>query len=254
MFLKMNLKRSVINWGMAVSVIISTVILFRSYIVNGVVGNSSTDILTISIYPLAMSGYVPFAALFPVLPYGFSYLEEKNSGFQKYIFMRTTYQRYMAHKIFFTGFAGGLSMVIPFIFVFWYAVIVGQPVSPELYPQVYTEHIWGNYMFIWGGMLVLLFRLILFFLFGFLWAEVALLISVLCSNRYVTFVVPFIIYQALWMLLKESFLVYLNPAVLWRSDFGADTPLAAPFIIQTVNIFIVIVFIIVFMRFKLKKQ
>ena len=67
MFLKMNLKRSVINWGMAVSVIISTVILFRSYIVNGVVGNSSTDILTISIYPLAMSGYVPFAALFPVL-------------------------------------------------------------------------------------------------------------------------------------------------------------------------------------------
>ena len=35
-------------------------------------------------------------------------------------------------------------MVIPFIFVFGYAVIVGQPVSPELYPQVYTEQYLGK--------------------------------------------------------------------------------------------------------------
>lgn len=243
MFFRLNLKKSILNLGMVTACVISMIILFRSYFMYGLTKPVNVDILTLTINPLAMSGFIPFACVFPILPFAFSYLEEKNSGYIKSILTRTTQKRYIITKVFFTGFSGGISMVIPFTILFIYTYLIGKPVSSDLFPQVYLDHMWGKYIFIWGGVFVLVCRIVLVFLFGCIWAEMALLVSTICPNRYVTFLAPFIIYQLAWMTFQNDILVKLNPAVLFRSDFVAGTPLYQPFLVQCIILLVISILI-----------
>lgn len=68
-----------------------------------------------------------------------------------------------------------------------------------------------------GGLLVLGLKLILAFVFGFLWALVPLAISAWVPNRYVTLIAPFVLYQCMWALLSGT---PFNPVGLLRCDMG----------------------------------
>ena len=76
------------------------------------------------------------------------------------------------------------------------------------------------------------------------------MISLIFKNRYVAFVLPFLIYELSWILIPVHL---LNPVFLVRSDFDAQTPLWLPYLIDAVYIAAVIG-INVFLFWRQKKQ
>ena len=74
-------------------------------------------------------------------------------------------------------------------------------------------------MQIGGGALVLFGKIVLGSLFGAVWGLVALYVSTIFANRYVTLIAPFVLYQALWVIFQT--IPYLNPLFLLRGDFPA---------------------------------
>ena len=68
---------------------------------------------------------------------------------------------------------------------------------------------------LYGGSLYVALKLVLGFLFGAVWALVGLVVSVLFTNQYITYIAPFVIYQILWFLLEGS---ALNPVYMLRGD------------------------------------
>lgn len=231
MIKKNNFKKSIFNWGMAAAVVCVSMIIFRPlFVYNILEARNETDIMSATMPSLGMSSFVPFAGIFPVLPYALSYVEEKNSGYYKSILLRCNKKTYVVNKVLFTGLSGGIAVALPFVLLFIVLGIFMADTTPVNHPQVFDNMIWAPYMYIWGGRLVLVLRCIQIFLFGVLWAELALLISLFVTNRYVAFILPFIIYQLGWY----CFPFYINPAFLLRSDWEMTQyiKLYTPFLIM----------------------
>lgn len=133
---------------------------------------SLTGILTVL---GALSGYLPFLCLFPMLPYSFSYIEEKNSGYLKYIRMRISRRKYILCKTAGVGLSGGLTMVVSLVM----SLIVGS-MKVQLSPGMVIQ------------------SMVISFLFGVIWALIALCVSVILCNCFLTWFVPFMMYQIVW--------------------------------------------------------
>ena len=86
------------------------------------------------------------------------------------------------------------------------------------YPSHLQGMIWEKYIGVWGGILILLLKLILVFLFGVFCSEAALLISVICANRYVVFVGILTFYLVNWILTPGKYSVFVEQFLL-RGDF-----------------------------------
>lgn len=233
MIKKNNFKKSIFNWGMAVAVVCVSMIIFRPlFVYNILEARNETDIMSATMPSLGMSSFVPFAGIFPVLPYALSYVEEKNSGYYKSILLRCNKKTYVVNKVFFTGLSGGIAVALPFVLLFTVLGIFMADTTPANHPQIFDDRIWAPYMYIWGGRLVLILRCIQTFLFGVLWAELALFISLFVTNRYVAFILPFVIYQLAWYTLP----FYINPVYLLRADWRRTeyVGLYTPFLIMLV--------------------
>ena len=119
-FFRYDIRCSIFNGGMLLSIILSLLILLQSLSSAHIFStDSNMDYLSITLIPLATSGYVPFACFFAVFPYAFSFLEEYNSGYIKYILLRMDRKRYLRQKIIAVSISGGVAMVIPFFFIFF---------------------------------------------------------------------------------------------------------------------------------------
>lgn len=195
------------------------------------------DLLSLYTEPFAFSSFVVFAGMFPGMPYAYSYLEEKNSGYLKFIQIRMPMKRYMFQKICYTGLSGGLTMLIPGILIFAVLEWMTVDTSPVQYPFVFSDLMWAPLMFVWGGRLVLLLKGILLFLFGVMWSELALLVSLLVRNKYVAFILPFAIFEILWIVVGSS---EFNPIYLIRGDFDWTMAIYKPFVIDLVYIALLI--------------
>ena len=211
-------KKALKNPMMVVSVIITFIILLRVFFIYDLF-NTKMDYLTMFTYPIALSGFLPFAALLAILPYAFSYLEEKNSGYGNYIISRCGIKKYVVSKVLSVGVSGGVAMTIPFILIIVIVLLNGESVTTTNYPEMYVGRIWEPYLFIWGGKFIFLLRVLLIFMFGTEWAEIALFISVCYSNRYVVFIMTFVCYQLMWMILPTK----INMTYLFRADFSRET-------------------------------
>ncbi len=254
MLLKNDLKRSLLNPGMALAIGITLLMFVESLYSNGLfpLKYSGGELLSNYQVPMALSSYVQFACVFPMLPYAFSYLEEKNSGYVKYILQRMSPMKYIVNKIFWCGISGGMACVVPSVFLFIYLNLISDPSTKVLAENV--DMIWDPYCYIWGGNFVLLLKLVVLFMFGVLWAEITLLISLFIHNRYIVFVIPFMIYIMTWMLLPGN-LDLFKEILYVRGDFSLSYSLcfgiATPFVMQSIYIAIVCVAILqVFQRRK----
>lgn len=241
----MLLKKSILNIRMLLSVLVSFAILLSSMFINGQVPmfitNSFTqgwDLLTLYTVPFAYSSFVIFAGLFPGLPYAYSYLEEQNSGYLKFIQVRMSRKKYAVQKIYFAGLSGGLSMLLTGILIFIVLDVMSFDTTVAQHPPIFEELVWAPWMYIWGGRLVLLLKAILLFLFGVLWSELALFFSLIVRNKYVAFVLPFIVYEMLWILMGGTI---LNPVFILRFDFGIEYPLYSAYFVFTVYILLLVI-------------
>lgn len=175
------------------------------------------DRLMLLTAPMSLSGFTPFAVLFPLIPYATSFCDEFNSGYTKYIITRIGVKRYTKKKIISVGLSGALAIGIPFLIIFVMIALIGVPTTAANMSDYYWGTKWEPYVAIWGGNLVLTAKLLLGLLFGCVWALVGLAISTVVTNRYVVVIGPFILYQALWRLLANT---PFNPLYMLRGDFG----------------------------------
>ena len=241
---RLVLRKSVWNVKMLLVVAVSFAILVSPLVTNGMVeaffknGSVNVDLISLQAYPFALSSFVIFAGMFPGIPYAYSYLEERSSGYLKFIRLRMSRKKYAFQKIFYSGLSGGLSMLIPGILIFALVDIMGVDTTPEQYPTVCDSMIWAPYLFIAGGRLILALKAILLFLFGVMWSEFSLLISQLVRNRYAAFVLPFIIFEMLWLIAGGSI---FNPIFLIRGDFENTYPLCTPYVVDIFYITVLVI-------------
>lgn len=224
------------------SCLLVLIILFRPLISDGLlIVNKDQDMLTWLATPMAASGITPFICIFPTLPYAYSYLEEINCQYYKYVVSRCNHKKYKLNKIIFTALSGGASLLIPCMILFLIISLFGADTF-EHFPYIYENMQWSPYLLIWGGRFVLLLKLINIFLFGCVWALIALLVSVIIPNRYIAFIVPFALYQAIWIITSNSKgLGILNPGALFRGDTFLGMPLLLPHLIHLTAIIIIFI-------------
>ncbi len=166
----------------------------------------------------ALSVYIIFAGMFPGIPYSFSLLEERNSGYLRFILQRMSAKRYVRSKILTAGISGAVSTLIPYLALVVPVWIVTANSGVEPYGDLSFVLQWQQVALAYGEWAVYVLRGLLMALFGILWAEVTLLLSLFVRNKYIAFVLPFVLFQLIWIIVPNS----VNPVLLIRSDAAAD--------------------------------
>lgn len=225
-----DLKKAVLNWKMAASVLCAFLILIHPLILDNVwSGMKEQDALYWLTFPMATSGFTPFACIFPIIPYGLGFVEEYNTGYIKVVISRSGKKVYIRNKIISCLVSGGGMMAAAFGMIFLVCLIGGSRVTEESVSEFYALSAWQPYVTVWGGKLVLLMKLALAFAHGAVWGLAALLVSSLYVNRYAVLMIPFIVYQIAWHFMQNS---VLNPVYLLRADWGGYQVWYQPFGIQ----------------------
>lgn len=175
--------------------------------------------LTLVSEVFALSVYIIFAGMFPGIPYGFSLLEERNSGYLRFILQRMSAKRYIQSKIFWVGISGAVSTFIPYLALAVPVWMLTVDSGVEPYQNLAFVLQWQQIALTYGEGMVYLLKGLLMVLFGILWAEVTLLLSLFVKNKYIAFVLPFVLFQLIWILIPNH---DLNPVFLIRSDSTVD--------------------------------
>ena len=212
-----NLKRSCINYGMLLSITIIFCIIYRPLMNRGIYDHigEKADWLTLLMDPMAASGFTPFSAIFPILPCAFLFCEEYNSGYIRMILMRTGKWKYCIQRVLYTALSGGLAIFIPFLILDIIIIFMGEPTTALNASPVWAGSIWGNYVLVGNGLFVMAAKLLLAFLFGCTWSLIALAVSTIITNRYAVIIIPFVLFQLVWVALQNSI---FNPLFLLRGD------------------------------------
>lgn len=240
-----ELKRAVCSWRMVLAVFLVLLILMNPFYMDVTFRNNmwsymaGYDILDLITDPMALSGFTPFACIFPMIPCGTRFAEEYNSNYIRFTLPRAGRIRYISSKILTSLIAGGCVTASAFAILFIFLSIGGEPVTEETeISEFYLWTIWLPYARIWGGKLVLILKVILAFLHGAVWSLMALLVSAVYTNRYAALVIPFVIYQVSWNILSGSI---FNPVYLLRGDMGVYSALYVPYLIQMLVILLLVV-------------
>jgi len=215
-FFKYDLKRMFHGAGFYLAFMVSILILLKP-LQGAFVEKMYGTFFQFLSAPLASSGFTPFAALFCVIPYAWSFCEDYNTGYIKDIISRIGIKRYSLQRCFVVMLSGGMLMAAVFLTVI--LVCVGLAKLPETYESAafLSGTIWAemNLLFVGNGTVVAGLRVLLAFLFGSVWALFGLMISVFVVNRYITLIAPFVVYQILWFFLEGN---AFNPVYQMRGD------------------------------------
>ena len=119
--LREMIKRSVFNWKMVVACGLGIALLYHEMIfgwvnLRGIIFESDyysglEDFLML----FAWSSYIIYAGIFPGLSYGFSFLEERKSGYLQMIRQRISVTKYVWYKVIAVGISGGVCTGITFL-------------------------------------------------------------------------------------------------------------------------------------------
>lgn len=220
-FLKADMKRAFGCPGFWIATAALLVIFFRAIHIN-TNPDGGADTYDIIATAMALSGYTPFAAIFPSLGYSVAFCGEYNSGYIRMITSRMSWKRYAATRMLSVGTAGGVTIALPTAAVCLAGWLLGTYHVPAegFYAgtpiQTALEH--------YGDAYVLVGKVALGFFFGAMWALVGLAFSVWLRNRYVSLIAPFVLYETMWMLLYNYPL--FNPIYMLRGDDLANYPLS----------------------------
>lgn len=216
---RVDLKRIFTNPKIYISIFISLGILLRP-LIETISGGGAGTFLTLQTLPFGLSDYSPFAAIFCVLPFSDSFCEDYNSGITVPIVQRIGVNRYALGRCASVALSGGITMGLIVLITLSICFVLAS--EPDIFESV-RFWIEGNslwyrmdLLFRFRGLGVMGFRVLFGFLFGCVWAMVGLAISTLVVNRYITYVAPFVIYQAGWFLIKGNW----NPVKLLRGDYA----------------------------------
>ena len=233
-----------------VAIVVGVIILNRPLIealVSGSLGSGSlSQVLSV---PFAMSDFTPFAAIFCSLPFSDSFCEDYNTGYIRSIVSRSGVRKYAIVRDVSVAISGGFSMfIIILITILFCGVLSDLPETPDKV-EFMRNSIWvrSGIIYIAHGYPYLAIRLLFAFLFGSVWSLVGLTISTIFTNRYVTYIAPFVIYQSLWFVFDEE---KWNPVYLLRCDSNFIPSLGFVIVYQ----FTIILFLSIISCFLIRKK
>lgn len=224
-FFCLDLKRSLVNKGFLAGLLFASVLLlYNAVACSPLDGSRSTYFILANVY--GTSGFMPFAAIFPVMAYSTAFCEERSSGYLRMILSRMSIRRFAWTRICTVALSGGIMLAIPFstVSVIAYAGGAhGLPAGSDEGLFYGTKMI--EYIVRYGDWYILVGKVLLGFLFGAMWALVGLAFSVWIPNRYVGLIGPFVLYDAMWLCLAS--VPVLDPIYLVRGDDLGSYPLSA---------------------------
>lgn len=223
-FFQQDLKRSFLNKGFVLGVSVLTVILMAAA-VSGAPADRTRSSYHIIFNIFGASGFVPFAAIFPVLAYSSNFCEEYQSGYYRMIVSRMSTRKFTSIRMISVGLSGGVIIALPIAISCTYALIAGMPGIPQgADAGILDNMVIKEYIIKFGDWSVVAGKTILGFVFGATWALVGLAFSIWIPNRYVALIAPFVVYEAMWLGFGE--IPYLNPIWLLRGDDLNNYPLS----------------------------
>lgn len=157
-------------------------------------------------FPYHLSDFVPFAAIFCVLPFADSFCEDYNSGFVHAVALRIGAKRYAWQKAVATAFSGGLCMGLIKATVLTVCYLCANVPDDAESVQFMWTSLWykADLLLRFHGLGFFAGLVLTAFLFGCLWASVGLCVSTVVTNKYVTLIAPFAIYQFLWLFVPNG--------------------------------------------------
>ncbi len=194
---------------------ISLAILLRplEQVVRYKVGGTFLEMLSI---PFALSDFMPFAAIFCVLPFADSFCEDYRSGYVRAAALRVGIKRYAWQRCLTVLLSGALLMAAAVGITLLVCAFLTTVPETEESAQFLRHSVWAKMGVLTERQWIMaILRVFLGFLFGGLWALAGLTVSVVMPNRYVTLAAPFAIYQILWFLLEGS---AFSPVYMLRGD------------------------------------
>lgn len=221
-FFLQDLKRSFCNRGFGAGLFAVTWILVSAAFHAPLDKSRSSYFIMTEVF--AASGFGPFAAIFPGLAYASVFCEEYSSGYLKMIYARMLPKEFALTRIVTVALSGGTMLAAPFTLVLGIAYCCGIPGIPTGSDEglmegakllIYIEKYGDWYIFLW--------KVILGFLFGCIWALAGLAFAVWIPNKYVALIAPFVLYESMWLALGK--VMVLNPIYLMRGDDLNNYPL-----------------------------
>lgn len=204
--IRFRIKNVISNRWLRIECVILIFLLFRTlwphFILNPI--PPEYDMLSVITQPLSLSAVSPFASAFCSFPVSWIFTDEYVDGFSKSALLRTTHSNYIRGILLETLLIGSMTIAVPYMFLFLFAMIKAGPSSSITLSDYYRDTIWQTMALYNGGYPVLIGKLLLAILFGWVWALMGLITSAISLNRYVGAIVPFIICQTLWAVLENS--------------------------------------------------
>ena len=200
----MDLRRAFSGYRFYIAVALALSILLRTLF--DIVGFSdSLTFVYLQQFPFGLSDYTPFAVIFCVLPFADSFCEDYNTSYAHNITVRTGSKRYSLNRFISNALVGGITQGLIVTVVLLVCFCCADLPDTQESVSFMQGTIWYdlNLLLRFHSILFILLRVLLAFLFGSLWASVGLCISAFSTNRYITLVAPFVIYQMLWRLIPD---------------------------------------------------
>lgn len=167
--LKLELKKAFKNKFFWISVVLGCLITLLSFehMVNmyyegmSAISGNSTDIIYdphIGIntvfncwiggepFSLGSSIYFFVFPLLIVLPYGWSYSEERKCGYRRMMITKTGKKKYYCAKYVAVFLSGGVAMVLPLIFNFWMTLLVVPAILPDVTMNMFYGVFGGSFL------------------------------------------------------------------------------------------------------------
>ncbi len=193
------------------------------------------------------SNFGLFAPALASIPYSFSFADDINNGFSRYVLTRKSKASYLKEKIICSSIIGGLAVSIPVAFLIALSVIFGKPYLPENVPTdfdtLFEKTIFEDIQFVGGGLLICLIYFLLALIFGMLWSNVGLCVSAFIPNRYIAISFPIILYYGSGMLLSAMDMVNISPLNTLSPTGDGSMPIQYVFLYQ---IILCLVFCVIF--------
>ena len=220
-FFWIDLKRAFLCKGFYLAFIIICLIFARA-IEQNIPFDLNPSCYEIIVAATALSGFTPFAAIFPSIAYSIAFSSECSSGYIKMIAARMEAKKFAKMRIITVGFTGGLIIALPMLIMCLLAYSVGEPGMPTtgLYQGTRIEYYITHY----GDWYVLCGKVILGFLFGAIWSICSLAFAAWTCNKYMALICPFIVYELMWVMFYK--IKFINPIFLIRGDDIQSYPLA----------------------------
>ncbi|WP_160673983.1 hypothetical protein [Clostridium sp. C8-1-8] len=192
-YFKEEMKRIFLSKNMLVAVIMAFLCMFTSILLgNFYVEKKDAVYYFMLAHSLGSASLLPLLAPVIVsLPFVASFLEDKESGFFKYLLLRISHKKYVVIRLISNALAGALALTIPLstIFVF-YALFYGVKTNGMAVGKYAGDLSWLSV----NRPLLFVFSIIaLTFIYGMVISTLGLGLSVIIKNRYLAIILPFIL-------------------------------------------------------------